>query len=287
MNKTDETITMHDGERLQAARFETESPSDAKGVVQVIHGFGEHIEMYVGLAEFLTTNGYNMVMHNQRGFGKMPEKTESEARRARGIVADYSYFLKDAKTVLGEIKQWYPELPVILYGHSMGGNIAISILRNHPNLYVKAILETPWLRLFNQPYRLVSFIAKKLGHISHKLAVTSNVNIGDITRDMEMVKKISLDKIYHNRISLKLFTQITLVGRSILIEEASIHTPTLLLCGGQDKIVCPEAIRTFAKNANENVQFKDYPDGYHALRNDTIKAEVMNDILVFLDAGAV
>ena len=284
MKKIDEIITMHDGERLQAARFETESSLETKGVVQVIHGFGEHIDMYAGLAAFLTANGFNMVIHNQRGFGKMIDKTEIEAHRARGVVADYSFFLKDAKTVLQSIRQWYPELPVMLYGHSMGGNIAISILRSRPSEYNKAILETPWLRLYNQPYRFVRYLAKKLGNISHKFAVTSKINIADITRDEEMMRKISLDKIYHNRISLKLFTQITLVGRSILIEEASINIPTLLLCGGQDKIVCPEAIRAFAKSSNENVQFIDYPDGYHALRNDTIKADVMNDMLAFLVA---
>ena len=282
MKKIIETLTMFDGERLKTARFETEETTEAKGVVQIIHGFGEHIDMYADLAAFLTANGYHCVIHDQRGFGEMPEKTEAKALLSRGVIADYSYFLKDAATVRSAAMLWYPELPIFLYGHSMGGNISISILRSRPDDYKKAILETPWLRLFNQPYRFVSFIANKLGKISHKLAVTSKINISDITRDLEIVNKISLDKLYHNRISLRLFSQITITGKRLLYGEVSLSTPTLILCGGQDKIVCPKAIRSFSKRAKGDIQLKDYPDGYHALRSDTIKAAVLNDVLSFL-----
>ena len=285
MKKIIETLEMHDGENLQVGRFEVVELRIAKGVVQIIHGFGEHIDMYSDLAAFLTANGYHCVIHNQRGFGKMLGKTESEARKARGIIADYSFFLKDAETVRNAVTQWYPELPIFLYGHSMGGNIAISILRNHSNMYKKAILETPWLRLFNQPYRLVSFLAGRLGRLSHRLAVTSKINLGDISRDEEVVNKISLDKLYHNRISLRLFSQVAITGKRFLYGEVSINTPTLVLCGGQDKIVCPKAIRTFVKKAKGNIQLKDYPDGYHALRSDTIKTDVLGDVLAFIEAS--
>ena len=284
MKKLIETITMFDGERLKTARFEAEDSSGVKGVVQIIHGFGEHIDMYADLAAFLTSNGYHCVIHDQRGFGEMPEKTEAKALLLRGVVYDYSYFLHDVDTVRDEIKKWYPKLPIILYGHSMGGNIAISVLRTKSSEYKKAILETPWLRLFNQPYRLVSFLAKKLGYISHKFAVTSKINISDITRDMEVVNKISLDKLYHNRISLRLFTQITIAGKRFIYGEVSINIPTLLLCGGQDKIVCPEAIRDFAKK-DKNIVLKEYTDGYHALRSDTIKSDVLNDVLAFCESS--
>ena len=284
MKKIIETVTMFDGERLKAARFEVVELRVAKGVIQIIHGFGEHIDMYSDMAEFFSASGYHCVIHNQRGFGKMVDKTESEARKARGIVMDYSFFLKDAETVRSAIMQWYPELPIYLYGHSMGGNIAISILRQHTNMYKKAILETPWLRLFNQPYRLVSFIAGRLGRLSHKLAVTSKINLGDISRDEEVVNKISLDKLYHNRISLRMFSQVAITGKRFLYGDVSISTPTLLLCGGQDKIVCPRAIRSFAKRVKGNVTLKDYPDGYHALRSDTIKSDVLNDVLAFIEA---
>ena len=284
MKKIVESMEMHDGELLQVGRFEVVELRVAKGVVQIVHGFGEHIDMYADLAAFFTANGYHCVIHNQRGFGKMFGKSDAEARKARGIVLDYKYFLKDVETVRKHIVQWYPELPVFLYGHSMGGNIAISILQKQSDLYKKAILETPWLRLFNQPYRLVSFIANKLGRLSHKLAVTSKINIGDISRDKDVVNKISLDKLYHNRISLRLFSQVTIAGKRFLYGEVTLNTPTLLLCGGQDKIVCPKAIRTFAKKVKGNVQLKDYPDGYHALRSDTIKADVMKDMLAFIES---
>ena len=283
MKKIVETMEMHDGELLQVGRFEVVELRVAKGVVQIIHGFGEHIDMYADLAAFFTSNGYHCVIHSQRGFGKMHGKSETEARKARGIVLDYKYFLKDVETIRKHIVQWYPELPIFLYGHSMGGNIAISILQNQSDLYKKAILETPWLRLFNQPHRLVSFIASRLGRLSHKFAVTSKINLGDITRDKDVVNKISLDKLFHNRISLRLFSQVTITGKKFLYGEVTLNTPTLLLCGGQDKIVCPKAIRTFAKKVKGNVQLKDYPDGYHTLRSDTIKADVMKDVLAFIE----
>ena len=283
-----EKVTMYDGERLQAARFESDTSVKTKGIIQIIHGFGEHIGMYIELASFFTAKGYCCVTHDQRGFGKMPEKTKAQVNLSRGVVPGYSYFLQDADTIRKAIKEWYPGIPIILYGHSMGGNIAINILRTQPNAYKKAILEAPWLRLYKPPNRQTRFLAKRLGSINHKLAITSKINIYDITRDLETVNKIMRDRHYHNRISLKLFTQITSAGERILKEEVKINTPTLLLCAGNDKIVCPEAIRTFARQAGENVLLKDYPEGYHALRSDIIKNDVLNDMLLFLSgAGSV
>ncbi len=51
MKTTDEIMTMADGTRIRVVRHQPEDGA-GKGVIQFIHGFGEHVGMYERLAQF-------------------------------------------------------------------------------------------------------------------------------------------------------------------------------------------------------------------------------------------
>jgi lysophospholipase len=275
-----ELVEMHDGISVQVGRFEPEKMP--KGVLQIIHGFGEHIDRYEEMKDFFIKNNYICIIHDQRGFGIMPGKTKKQWKASRGIVSDYKLLLDDALTIREKINAWYPDVPVILYGHSMGGNIAInSLLRKPQSGYKKLILETPWLRLYNPPSPFKVTCARLGAKISHKLAVINKLDSNSITRDGQRSVKLKNDEYYHNRISLRLFTQVTDAGEYALKGAPDITVPTLLLCAGQDKIVSAKAIHEFYENAGENVILEEYPEGYHSLHTDIIKTEVLERMLCF------
>jgi len=275
-------VEMHDNIPLQVARFEPETAP--LGVVQLIHGFGEHIGLYKELGEFFARNGYACVIHDQRGFGEMPDKTRKQQKAGMGITPGYDCFLLDLETVRRKIGDWYPGLRVTLYGHSMGGNIVLNYLLRHPTGVDKAILETPWLRLCDPPPGIVIAIAKLGGRISPKLAIVNQLNYNDITRDPEKVELLNTDEYYHNRISLRMFSQITEAGEYALENAARITTPTLLLHAGDDRIVDPRSALEFFEKTGDAVIKEEYPEGYHSLHSDTIRAEVFERMLAFCGA---
>jgi len=252
------------------------------GVIQLIHGFGEGIFHYREVADFFTQNGYACVIHDQRGFGEMPDLSLAQRKRARGVVPGYEHLLQDVETIREKIDEWYPDVPVILFGHSMGGNIAINLLlKCEGGQYEKTILEAPWLRLYKPLPTSLAILARLLGKISGKIRVSSKLDADDIASKADKTRNLKSDGVYHDRVSLRLYTGVSDAGEYAIKHAANMQIPTLLLSAGQDKIVCSKAIREFVKNAEEHVELIEYPDGYHCLHADPTKTQVLNTMLEF------
>ena len=277
---THEMIPAHDGTLIHTARFE---PSAAPlGVIHFIHGFGEGVEHFEETAEYFTGNGYACTAHDLRGFGKMPDKTRGQRWAARGVTPGYEYFLEDLKTVRRKIEQWYPGLPSVLFGFSMGGNIIINyLLKYSQEQYEKVILVSPWLRLYKSPPRFVETMGRLIGKASPKLTVSAHLKLRYLSRDTEKMYRLKANNIYHNRISLRMYTEVASAGEYAMQNADQITAPVLLLCAGKDRIVSPKAIREFSGKTKENVTFIEYPDAYHYLHLDSISDKVLYVILSF------
>ena len=93
------------------------------GSIFLCHGFGEHLGWYDGLASQLAQLGLLVFGHDHQGHGR------SEGRRA--YIESVEEFVSDVIRHSVEVKAEYPGLPMFLYGHSMGGMIAVAtVIRN-------------------------------------------------------------------------------------------------------------------------------------------------------------
>ncbi|MFR7592015.1 MAG: alpha/beta fold hydrolase [Longibaculum sp.] len=96
------------------------SPSHPRGIVQISHGMCEHKERYFDFMNFLCQNGYVCLIHDHRGHGKSIRCDD-----------DLGYFYENGDQGVVEdlhqltlwIRQRYPQLPLYLFGHSMGSLI--------------------------------------------------------------------------------------------------------------------------------------------------------------------
>ena len=272
-----ENISMPDGKLLRYAH--TEGVEAPKAVVQFIHGFGEHCDSYAEIMKFFAKKNIASIIHDQRGHGVMPGVAPEERAVLLGLLPAYSLFTSDLKIIAQKARQIYGSLPLILYGHSMGGNIALNSFEG----YSRVILESPWIRLYKTPSLITRIIAKVLGGISYKIAIDTKLVKNHISRDKEQVKKIEEDPLFHTRISLRLFGQVSAAGINALNSASRLNIPVFLLCASNDKIVCPKAIRELAsKIPVEHLTFKEYEDAYHALRKDIIGKEVMSDVANYI-----
>ena len=279
-----ETLPIGDA-LIRTMRVEPEAAP--KGVVQFVHGFGEHIAMYEALGGFFADNGHAFVIHDQRGHGEMPELTPAERQKALGIVPSYVYFLTDITALRARIDEWYGGIPVVLGGLSMGGNIVANYVERflHPR-FDKAIIESPWLRLAKPMPGVVTKLARQIGHFTTKAAISAGLDLDAITRDPEETEKMKTDPFYHGRISFKLYAQIVDAGEYAIAHGADIKLPTLLMTGTGDRIVSVDAIRELAANAGPNVKLVQYDGAFHALHQETNRAEVMQTMLDFCNQPA-
>ncbi len=95
-------------------------PEHPLGIIQLVHGMAEHRERYHDFMDYLAEQGYVVIIHDHRGHGASVKSTD-----------DYGYFyengleaiIKDVHQITGYIRERFPELPLTLFGHSMGSLI--------------------------------------------------------------------------------------------------------------------------------------------------------------------
>ena len=101
----------------------------ARAVVQINHGLAEHAARYGRFADFLAARGYHVYAHDHRGHG---ETTAPGAPTGRFAQKDgVEHVLADVGAVHDRIAEQHPGLPVVIFGHSMGGLIALNFTLRH------------------------------------------------------------------------------------------------------------------------------------------------------------
>lgn len=105
----------------------------ANGIIVVCHGLAEHSKRYAGFAQAMAGRGYHVYVHDHRGHGETtaPEAPIGRfARRegARRVVDDVAAF-RD------HIAGQQAGLPIVLFGHSMGGLIALNAAVTYPDKF--------------------------------------------------------------------------------------------------------------------------------------------------------
>ncbi len=121
-------IKTEDGETLNALLFSTSEPS--KGLILYLHGNADNMTRWGKYAVDFTSNGYDVLMVDYRGYGKSTGKASE-----KGLYKDGAATLKWAKANLKFDKLYF-------YGRSLGAAIASNLaIKNTPDLL---ILETPF-----------------------------------------------------------------------------------------------------------------------------------------------
>lgn len=109
-----------------------------RGVVQINHGLAEHAARYARFADFLSANGFHTYAHDHRGHGftTAPEAPLGSFGKPDGGAK----VIADVVAVHDLIATEHPGLPVIVFGHSMGGLIALNfVLRHSHRVHAAAI----------------------------------------------------------------------------------------------------------------------------------------------------
>jgi alpha-beta hydrolase superfamily lysophospholipase len=104
-----------------------------RGILLISHGLAEHSARYNRFAKVMGLQGFHVYAHDHRGHGATQSADAPFGRYAlangpQKVVDDITAICKLARTE-------HPDLPVILFGHSMGGLIALNAAEEHPDLY--------------------------------------------------------------------------------------------------------------------------------------------------------
>lgn len=141
--KTDFTFLSSDGKtRLHGISWVPEDTAPV-AVLQLVHGVAEHIDRYDDFARFLNGHGVIVVGHDHLGHGKSLPEGGTPVYFGDGCTWDTP--VNDIYVLHTRLKEQYPQLPLLLMGHSMGSFLSRTYLVRYPGTVRAAVLMgTGW-----------------------------------------------------------------------------------------------------------------------------------------------
>ncbi|MFF2483399.1 alpha/beta hydrolase [Paenibacillus sp. NPDC058071] len=246
-----------------------------QGAVVLLHGMGEHGERYAHVAERLTDAGFAVLAMDQQGHGL------SEGRR--GHLSSIQDAADNASLLIEEAAERHPGLPLFLYGHSMGGNVALNCaLRNKPEI-AGLVLTSPWLRLAFAPSAFRIWAGKQLARLAPHFPQSTGLKPEDLYRSgYGPVSPIEGDNLCHTTITVGTFLELRDAGEWAIHHSDRLTVPTLLLHGKADRITSFEASREAADRMGKQCDFRGWEGGFHELHNDLEAESAISSIIGWL-----
>jgi len=96
----------------------------ARAAVIISHGYAEHSGRYKALAAALVAEGYAVYALDHRGHGQSGGK--------RASVRVFGEYVGDLGRFIDRVRETRPHPPRFLFGHSMGGLVALQLVLEHP-----------------------------------------------------------------------------------------------------------------------------------------------------------
>ena len=149
-----------------------------KGVVQIVHGIAEFVERYDEFAVWLTSKGYAVVAEDHMGHGQSINGDGIQGYFHGGWFSA----VEDTYHLLQETRKEYPDIPYILFGHSMGSFMARTILCRYPDSGISGavICGTAWQPTFAMPavIKMMEMSCRKIGKIKpHTFARLEDIHV--------------------------------------------------------------------------------------------------------------
>jgi acylglycerol lipase len=250
-----------------------------KANIIAMHGWGTHSDRMNVPAEFLTQNGYGVYAFDIRGHWRNTGETP-------GHIDSMDHVQKDVVLFMDEVKAKDEQKKIFLMGHSFGGLISLIYAIEHPGL-PGVIVSSPLLEL-----RMDSSLSKKVGKVLtkpfSKISPTKTISLeieqNYLTSDLKILRQHISDDKKLKTISLSTAAEMQNSMKWAMENATRLFCPVLILQAGNDKIANPDITREFFdKIKGEDKRFKIYDGFLHELWNEKGRAQVFQDMYVWLE----
>lgn len=263
-----------------------EAKGEVRGVIQLLHGVGEHSGRYGEVIQKLTDAGFIVYADDHRGHGRtgMQQHHGDASKLGRLGAGGLDAALRAVWQLSEIIHAENPDLPLILLGHSWGSFLSQMLLNEHPTAYSAMILS-------GSAYRTPQHLNAK--PLNAKWAGPDADGLEWLSRDPAVWQAFHDDPLTTETPLLKLFGPINaakLYGRPArgLADEIGGAFPILLMVGRDDSVGGSVSNHKLADAYKTRSGFDDvtvlvYPEDRHEIFNELDREQVYADLLAWLD----
>ncbi|MFI1415251.1 lysophospholipase [Streptomyces sp. NPDC020707] len=236
-------------------------------VALLVHGYGEHIGRYEYVADVLHGHGAAVFGPDHLGHGTSGGE--------RVLIEDFEDVVSDVHAVELLARETYPDVPVVLIGHSMGGLIAARYAQRYGDGLAALVLSGPVIGSWEPLQQLLAL--DPLPEVP--------IDPTALSRDPAVGRAYAADPlVWHGpfkRPTLEAFVR----ALDTISESGDVGTlPLLWLHGDDDRIVPPRASRAGVEELR-GAEWEErlYPGAQHEVFNETVKDAVLADVTRFVD----
>ncbi len=246
-----------------------------QAVVGMVHGLGSHSGWFMTLARSLVAQGYGVYAIDLRGHGQSPGQ--------RGYINDWVEFRGDVQQFWQLIQAQNPGIPCFALGHSLGAMIVLDYALHSPETLTGIITLAPAIGMVGvPPWKLV--IGQILSKVWPRFALDNGLADKLGSQDPALMLAYSQDPLRHSKGTARLATEFLKTRRWVRSRLPQLTIPILVLQGSCDQVTSPESSRTaFTQLPDLDKTYREYPDAYHDLHDDTCALTVSQDILHWLE----
>ncbi|MCR5150463.1 MAG: lysophospholipase [Clostridiales bacterium] len=276
--------------------------TQVKAVFQIMHGMAEHGDRYEDFAKYLCSFGFAVVVDDHLGHGK--SVINDDYLGYFGDIGGWDYIVRDERNLTEMIEEEYPDIPVIVFGHSMGSFMVREYLRRYGrDKRIKGAVicgtggKNPALGF---AIKLCSMLKKtkgamykskfvdKLAFGAYNKRIASPKTAFDwLSTDENQVEKYVADKycgfLFTVAAFKDLFTLLSKVSEDRWFNELNKEMPLLVTAGLEDPVGnYGDGVRWVFDKLKEagikDVKIQLYPGMRHEILNETQNAEVYENI---------
>ncbi len=280
--------------------------SGHRAALQIVHGMCEYCGRYEEFINFLCSNGIMVCCHDHLGHGASagsPEKLGFFAKEK-----GWQYLAKDTVRLSKMIRSEYGKTPFFILGHSMGSLVVRTVLAKYAFLYdgsvimgtlntkigldAGIVLTRALCRIKGDMYRSKAVDELVFGLNNRRIEDPSS-EYSWISRDEDIVSAYEKDPLCNFHFTVRAYSDllflVSYVSDKDWAQKIDSALPVLICSGGEDPVgdygKGPKEVFDALNAADlEDIELKLYSGARHEILNETNRAEVFEDILVWLDA---
>lgn len=248
-------------------------------VLIVSHGLGEHGGRYLHFAHYLRDAVDEVYCLDHRGHGRS-EGTRGHVERFDELSEDLAHAIK---RVHDRVQAEGREPVLHLFGHSLGGLIALKAALDHPRLPLRTLtLSSPLLGVkmaVPLPKRLVGNL---LSRVWGSVQIPSGIDASGLSHDPAVVEAYLADRLVHDKVTPRLFTEMTAAYQATRARDKGLRVPLQMMLPEEDPVTDTdlakrwfEALKT-SKQGEKNLVT--YPGFFHESFNETGKERAFEDL---------
>jgi alpha-beta hydrolase superfamily lysophospholipase len=275
-----------DGRKLVGYRWPADGGQTSTGVVVLVHGMGEHLRRYDHVASALAAQGFEVYGHDHRGHGASLARNHEPGQLGPN---GWSALVGDLNLVIAQAKSDHPGLPVAMVAHSMGSFATQQFLLDHgADVDAVALTGTAALDLLEPALDLSNDLDLSAFNAPFQPART---DFDWLSRDESIVDAYLSDPLCGFGID-SASAKDMFIGARRLADPAEVarmphNLPIYVAVGSKDPVnggltLLWALVDRYRAAGLTDVTVRVYDDGRHEILNEINRAEVIDDLLQWL-----